>query len=184
MTWPFHTVSVKRFSTRRGSRPSGCKPQRSDNLCNVAPSRFDRLERETASSATHTSPSTPAGHPWDVHRARATRSASCAGWALLRAADLNAYPDPLFPNVETAADVFDLKPRSRLSLRCHESSLPRAGGRPRPFLASRRAPSGARLRHAARSFMRTRFAGDVRLTKWLERIRPAIASLPLVQLVV
>jgi hypothetical protein len=105
----------------------------------------------------------------------------------VRAADLYTYADPLVPDIETGADVFDLK--SAAGYRFIVTNLPyREQGAILAHLLPIAARDGAHVAVLARSewssaaarraliHENARFAGEVRLTKRPEWVRPAIAS--------
>lgn len=87
-------------------------------------------------------------------------------WFVVHAADLYAYADSLVPDIQTGADVLDLKSLATcrfIAQICPTANRPPSSPiccRSRPAMESTwrswRVPSGARPRLAARSFTRTR----------------------------
>ena len=105
----------------------------------------------------------------------------------VRAADLHAYPDSLVPDIKTGADIFEL--RSLADYRFVVTNLPyREQAAILAHLLPIAARSGAHVAVLARSEWSSAkarralvhenpwFAGEVRLTKRPEWVRPAIAS--------
>ena len=105
----------------------------------------------------------------------------------VRAADLHAYPDSLVPDIKTGADIFELK--SLADYRFVVTNLPyREQAAILAHLLPIAARSGAHVAVLARSEWSSAkarralvhenpwFAGEVRLTKRPEWVRPAIAS--------
>jgi hypothetical protein len=166
-----------------------------DNLCDVAPSRFDRLERDEYFTI-------DAG--WIVPAlCRAVQVEGpvlepCAGRGhmvrelrglglVVCAADLYAYPESLVPDINTGADIFDLK--SLAGYRFVVTNLPyreqdailaylipiAARDRAHVAVLARSEWSSAAARRAL-IHENARFAGEVRLTKRPEWVRLAIAS--------
>jgi hypothetical protein len=117
----------------------------------------------------------------------ATWFVSCALDFVVRGADLHAYADSLVPDMKTGADVFDLKSLGGYrfivtNLPCHGQAailahlLPvaaRDGVRVAVLARSGRSSAAARR---ALIHQNAQFAGEVRLTKRPEWVRPAIAS--------
>jgi hypothetical protein len=106
---------------------------------------------------------------------------------VVRGADLFAYPDSLVPDIKTGADVFDL--RSLAGYRFVVTNLPyREQAAILAHLLPIAARSGVHVAVLARSEWSSAaarrglvhenawFAGEVRLTKRPEWVRPAIAS--------
>jgi hypothetical protein len=165
------------------------------NLCDVAPSRFERIERDGYFTL-------DAG--WIIPAlCRAVRVEGpilepCAGRGhmvrelralgfVVRAADLHAYPDSLVSDINTGANVFDLK--SLAGYRFVVTNLPyREQAAILAHLLPIAAHNGARVAILARSEWSSakarralvhenpRFAGEVRLTKGPVWVRPPIAS--------
>jgi hypothetical protein len=106
---------------------------------------------------------------------------------VVRAADLYSYADPLVPDIETGADVFDLKSvadyrfvvtnlpyREQAAILAHLLPIAARDGAHVAVLARSEWSSAAARR--ALIHENARFAGEVRLTKRPEWVRPAIAS--------
>jgi hypothetical protein len=165
------------------------------NLCDVAPSRFERFGRDEyftldadwiipalCRSVKVESPILEpcAGRGHIVHALRVL------GF-VVRAADLYAYPDSLVPDINTGADVFDLKSlagyrfvvtnlpyREQAAILAHLLPIAARNGAHVAILA-RSEWSSARARRAL-VHENPRFAGEMRLTKRPVWVRPAIAS--------
>jgi hypothetical protein len=165
------------------------------NLCDVAPSRFERFDRDqyftldagwivpalcraVQLEGPILEPCAGRGHM--VHALRALEYT-------VHAADLYAHDDPLVPDIRTGADVFDLK-----SLATYRSVVTNLPYREQAAILAHLLPiagrEGAHVAILARSEWSSaagrgalihenlRFAGEVRLTKRPEWVRPAIAS--------
>jgi hypothetical protein len=165
------------------------------NLCDVAPSRFERFDRDeyftidadwiipalcraVQVEGPILEPCAGRGHM--VHALRAL------GFTV-HAADLYAYDDPLVPDIRSGANVFDLR-----SLAAYRSVLTNLPYREQAAILAQLLPlaahDGAHVAVLARSewssaaarraliHENTHFAGEVRLTKRPEWVRPAIAS--------
>ena len=165
------------------------------NLCDVAPSRFERFDQDeyftidagwiipalccaVQVEGPILEPCAGRGHM--VHELRAL------GFDV-RAADLHAYPDSLVPDIKTGADIFELK--SLADYRFVVTNLPyREQAAILAHLLPIAARNGAHVAVLARSEWSSAkarralvhenpwFAGEVRLTKRPEWVRPAIAS--------
>lgn len=164
-------------------------------LCDIAPSRFGRREGDgyfTIDSA------------WIIPAlCRAVRVEGpvfepCAGRGhmvcelralgfTVWASDLHAYPDPLAPDIETGRDVFALRGlagfrfvvtnlpyQDQSAILAHLLPIAARDGASIAVLA-RSEWSSAKARRAL-VHENPRFAGEVRLTKRPEWVRPAIAS--------
>jgi hypothetical protein len=106
---------------------------------------------------------------------------------VVRAADLYAYPASLVPDIETGANVFDLESvagyrfvvsnlpyREQAAILAHLLPIAARDGADVAVLARSEWSSAAARR--ALIHENARFAGEVRLTKRPEWVRPAIAS--------
>ena len=128
-----------------GKRLAALSLSDAGNLCDVAPSRFKRFDRDeyftidarwiipalccaVQVEGPILEPCAGRGHM--VHELRAL------GFDV-RAADLHAYPDSLVPDIKTGADVFDLKSLADYRIRRYQPPLPRTGRHPRPSPADR-----------------------------------------------
>jgi hypothetical protein len=165
------------------------------NLCDVAPSRFERIEGDGyfTLDADWIIPALrrsirvegPILEPC-AGRGHMVRELRSLGF-VVHAADLYAYADTLVPDIKTGADVFGLK--SLAGYRFVISNLPY---REQDAILARLLPlaarDGAHVAILARSewssavarraliHENAQFAGEVRLTKRPEWVRPAIAS--------
>jgi hypothetical protein len=165
------------------------------NRCDIAPSRFKRLERDEyftldadwiipalCRSVKLESPILEpcAGRGHMVHALRSL------GF-VVRAADLYAYPDSLVPDINTGADVFDLKSLAgyrfvvtnlpffeQVAILAYLLPIAARDGCDVAVLA-RSEWSSAKARRAL-VHENPRFAGEMRLTKRPVWVRPAIAS--------
>jgi hypothetical protein len=165
------------------------------NRCDVAPSRFKRFDRDEyfTIDADWIIPALclavqvegPILEPC-AGRGHMVRELRALGF-VVRAADLYAYPDSLVPDIKTGADVFDL--RSLVGYRFVVTNLPyREQAAILAHLLPIAARGGAHVAVLARSEWSSAqgrralvhenawFAGEVRLTKRPEWVRPAIAS--------
>jgi hypothetical protein len=164
------------------------------NLCDVAPSRFERFERDgyCTLDANWIIPALcravqvedPILEPC-AGRGHMVRELRALGF-VVHGADLYAYADSLVPDIKTDADVFDL--RSLAGYRFVVTNLPYASRPPSSPTSCRSQPATERmwrLAHSEWSSAKARralvhenawFAGEVRLTKRPEWVRPAIAS--------
>lgn len=114
------------------------------------------------------------------------RELSAQGF-VVRGADLFAYADSLIPDMKTGVDVFDLKSlagyrfivtnlpyREQAAILSHLLPIAARDG---VNVGSWRAPSGvSAVARRALIHENAQFAGEVRLTKRPEWVRPAIAS--------
>jgi hypothetical protein len=165
------------------------------NLCDVAPSRFERFERDEyiTLDADRIIPALchavqvegPILEPY-AGRGHMVRELRAQGF-VVRGADLFAYADSLVPDMKTGVDVLDLK--SLADYRFIVTNLPY---REQPAILAHLLPiaarDGVRVAVLARSewssavarhaliHENAQFAGEVRLTKRPEWVRPAIAS--------
>jgi hypothetical protein len=165
------------------------------NLCDVAPSRFKRFDREEyfTIDAGWIIPALcgavqlegPILEPC-AGRGHMVRELRAQGF-VVRGADLYAYADTLAPDINSSADVFDLK--SLAGYRFIVTNLPY---REQAAILAHLLPIAARdevnVAVLARSewssakgrralvHENARFAGEVLLTKRPEWVRPAIAS--------
>jgi hypothetical protein len=170
-------------------------PSGAGNLCDVAPSRFKRFERDGyfTLDADWIIPALcravqvegPVLEPC-AGRGHMVRELRALGF-VVRAADLYAYPDSLVPDIKTGADVLDLE--SLADYRFVVTNLPY---REQAAILAHLLPIAARnAAHVAvlarsewssaksrRSLVHEnpRFAGEVRLIRRPEWVRPAIAS--------
>jgi hypothetical protein len=165
------------------------------NLCDIAPSRFERLERDGYFTI---------DSDWIIPAlCRAVRVEGpilepCAGRGhmvrelrklgyVVHAADLYAYADTLVPDTKTGADVLDLKSlagyrfivtnlpyREQAAILAHLLPIAARDGVSVAVLARSEWSSAAARR--ALIHENAQFAGEVRLTKRPEWVRPAIAS--------
>jgi hypothetical protein len=161
----------------------------------MAPSRFDRLERDgyLTIDASWIIPALcyairvegPILEPC-AGRGHMVRELRALGFAVC-AADLYAYPDPLVPDIVTGAEAFDLKSlagyrfvvknlpyREQAAILAHLLPIASRDGAQVAVLARSEWSSAAARR--ALIHENARFAGEVRLTKRPEWVRPAIAS--------
>ena len=178
-----------------GKRLAALSLSDAGNRCDVAPSRFKRFDRDeyftidarwiipalccaVQVEGPILEPCAGRGHM--VHELRAL------GFDV-RAADLHAYPDSLVPDIKTGADVFDLKSladyrfvvtnlpyREQAAILAHLLPIAARDGVNVAVLA-RSEWSSAKARRAL-VHENPRFAGEVRLTKRPEWVRPTIAS--------
>jgi hypothetical protein len=165
------------------------------NLCDVAPSRFSRFERDGyfTLEADWIIPALcravrvegPILEPC-AGRGHTVRELRALGF-VVRGADLYPYADSLVPDIKTGADVFD--PKSLAGYRFIVTNLPyREQAAILAHLLPIAARDGVRVAVLARSewssaaarraliHENAQFAGEVRLTKRPEWVRPAIAS--------
>jgi hypothetical protein len=165
------------------------------NLCDVAPSRFDRLERDGYFTIDAGWIIPALCHAVQVEgpilepcagRGHMVRELRALGFGV-RAADLYTYADPLVPDIETGADVFDLKSaagyrfivtnlpyREQAAILAHLLPIAARDGAHVAVLARSEWSSAAARRALVHE--NAQFAGEVRLTKRPEWVRPAIAS--------
>jgi hypothetical protein len=159
------------------SKPWGAAKERpkgaAGNLCDVAPSRFERFDRDeyftidagwiVPALCRAVQVEGPILEPC-AGRGHMVRELRAQGF-VVRGADLYAYADTLVPDIKSGADVFDLKSLagyrfvvSNLPYREQAAILAYLQSRPAMECAWRfwRAPSGARPRPAAPSFTRMR----------------------------
>jgi hypothetical protein len=165
------------------------------NLCDIAPSRFERLEsdeyftidadwiipalcRAVQVEGPILEPCAGRGHM--VRELRALGLIVCA-------ADLYAYNNPLVPDINTDADVFDIKSLAGYrfvvtNLPYHEQAailahlLPIAARDGCYVAVLARSEWSSAMARRALVHENPQFAGEVRLTKRPEWVRPAIAS--------
>jgi hypothetical protein len=165
------------------------------NRCDVAPSRFKRFDRDEyfTIDAGWIIPALccavqvegPILEPC-AGRGHMVRELRALGF-VVRAADLYAYADTLVPDIKTGANIFELK--SLADYRFVVTNLPyREQAAILSHLLPIAARDGVRVAVLARSewssaaarraliHENARFAGEVRLTKRPEWVRPAIAS--------
>jgi hypothetical protein len=165
------------------------------NLCDVAPSRFERFERDgyCTLDADWIIPALcravqvegPILEPC-AGRGHMVRELRALGF-VVRGADLYAYADSLVPDIKTGVDVFDLKSlagyrfivsnlpyREQAAILAHLLPIAARDGVSVGVLARSEWSSAAARR--ALIHENGQFAGEVRLTKRPEWVRPAIAS--------
>jgi hypothetical protein len=165
------------------------------NLCDVAPSRFERFDGDgyftldadwiIPALCRSIEVESPILEPC-AGRGHMVRELRALGF-VVGAADLFAYPDSLVPDIKTGADVFDLT--SLAGYRFVVTNLPyREQAAILAHLLPIAADSGAHVAILARSEWSSakarstlvhenpRFAGEVRLTKRPVWVRPPIAS--------
>ena len=163
--------------------------------CDVAPSRFERIERDGyfTIDARWIIPALcravqvegPIFEPC-AGRGHMVRELRAFGF-IVHAADLYAYPDPLVPDIVTGVDIFDLKSlagyrfvvtnlpyREQADILAHLLPIAARDGSCIAVLARSEWSSAAARRTLIHE--NARFAGEVRLTKRPEWVRPAIAS--------
>jgi hypothetical protein len=165
------------------------------NLCDVAPSRFERVERDgyftidanwivpALCGAVHVEG--PVLEPC-AGRGHMVRELRALGF-VVRGADLYTYADTLVPDIRTGSDVFDLKSvagyrfivtnlpyREQAAILAHLLPIAARDGAHVAILARSEWSSAAARRALIHD--NAGFAGEVRLTKRPEWVRPAIAS--------
>ena len=165
------------------------------NLCDVAPSRFERFDQDEyfTIDAGWIIPALCCAVPVKgpilepcAGRGHMVRELRELGF-VVRGADLYAHADALVPDIKSGADVFDLK--SLAGYRFIVTNLPyREQAAILAHLLPIAARDGVRVAVLARSewssaaarraliHENAQFAGEVRLTKRPEWVRPAIAS--------
>jgi hypothetical protein len=165
------------------------------NLCDIAPSRFERFEREEyfTIDASWIMPALcraiqiegPILEPC-AGRGHMVCELRALGF-VVQAADLYAYDDPLVSDIKTGSDVFDVKSLAGYrfvvtNLPYHEQAailahlLPIAARDGCYVAVLARSEWSSAMARRALVHENQQFAGEVRLTKRPEWVRPAIAS--------